>query len=52
MTMEWARQESDFLPENGEEFDDAELASAIESERIREYAALFETAPRWLEDVA
>lgn len=50
--MTWESHDREMLPENDGDFDDAELASAIASERNRQYAALFETGPRWLDDVA
>jgi hypothetical protein len=50
--MTWEEQQSDFLPENDDDFDADELVTAMEAERNREYAALFEAAPRWLDDVA
>ena len=49
--MQWKRETEEFLPEFDDQLDDEALASAIESDQRRRYAALF-ASPRWLDDVA
>ena len=50
--MQWEQETEEFLPEFDDQLDDGALASAIESDQRRRYAALFEASPRWLDDVA
>ncbi|MDH3752844.1 MAG: hypothetical protein OEU32_03130 [Acidimicrobiia bacterium] len=51
--MDWEREADSILPEaETGSFDADALERAIRAERNRAYAALTETEPRWLDDVA